>query len=98
MSETALYDDQGRFLGHSIEVAHHTTGNRAWCLEGLPEWCYPDTPCDSCQRARQGDPWETIAALRAQVQALESRRACGMPYDQCRFSEDDRRALDGGAE
>lgn len=63
---TAMYDDQGRFLGHSIEVEHHTTGNRAWSLggAGVNEWCYPDSPCDSCQRARMGDPWEIIQRVR----------------------------------
>jgi len=69
---TALYDDRGRFIGHAIEVPHHTTGSRAWCLKGLPEWCYPQIPCDSCQRARQGDPWEIIERLTAEVEALRA--------------------------
>ena len=64
MHSTALYDDQGRFLGHSTEVEHHTAGDRAWCLEGMNEWCYPSLPCDSCQRARMGDPWEIIQRVR----------------------------------
>lgn len=64
MTETAMYDTSGNFIGHSIEVQHHTAGTRAWCLEGMSEWCYPSSPCDSCQRARMGDPWEMIQRVR----------------------------------
>ena len=61
-----------RYALDAIEVPHHTTGSRAWCLEGLPEWCYHQIPCDSCQRARQGDPWEIIERLTAEVEALRA--------------------------
>lgn len=96
MHSTALYDDHGRFLGHSTEVKHHTTGDRAWCLEGMNEWCYPSLPCDSCQRARMGDPWEIIQRVRELCDAREEEENDNGGYGKAALVpiRDIRRALD----
>lgn len=91
-----MYDDQGRFLGHSIEVEHHTMGNRAWSLggTGVNEWCYPDSPCDSCQRARMGDPWEIIQRVRA-LHEFDGVHSCLGCRDNAPWPCDTIRAIEG---
>lgn len=102
MSGTALYDSDGNFIGHSIEVQHHTTGTRAWCLEGMSEWCYPSSPCDSCQRARMGDPWEAIQRVRelceSAITDYHRQAATKNVVARAEMARRVLRALDGGAE
>lgn len=63
MSSTSLYNDRGKFIGHSGEVSHGIGNGRAFCFDSH-EWCYPDSPCDLCNRSLMGDPWEIIQRVR----------------------------------
>ena len=60
---TAVYDGLGNFEGYQPRTCgeHRTVGDyRAWCHDHRC-WCYPEEPCEGCQRHLSDE--ELIALL-----------------------------------